>query len=208
VNWETPKQIRAFHLTVVVALVVILNLIVVNIPDQAQYAQTYFLLLAMVSIVLALSKTPVDRIRSWGANWGVMRKAFLSGGFAMLGISLLKLQNFTIGVPLSLSTGFGVFFLVIVAAVAEEFVFREVLPVSFGDSLFSNALSQLLFGLYHIFAYTSFALARGVPLESLVFSAVLFGIAATALNQLLKSSAAGLGMHMTNNLLAYTGIGL
>jgi membrane protease YdiL (CAAX protease family) len=207
-NWQTPPQIKQIHLGLVVILIVLLNAISINAPDQAAYAQTYFALLVMVIVVLFLTKTDISKILSWGEDWNAAKRGFLIGGLLIFVMSLFKIHPFSIGVPLALGGGFAAFFLVGVAALAEEFTFRESLPVAFGNTSLSHIISQVAFGLYHTLAYSAYAASRGVPLETLVFGAILFGASAAAINIITRSTAAGLGMHMTNNLIVFTGLGV
>lgn len=210
-DWQTPDSVRRFQLIFVSLLVVALYFIQTTIPtDNA--APVFIGLFIMGAILVILAKV---EFLGWGQSIPYALKAVFYGGLMILAINLfagfsssfIKLA-IPVKISFSLAGFFSVFYVALVAAFVEEFVFRGALLALFAR-LFNNftlavVLQAVIFGLFHLASYTPFAAAQGIPIENLLFQAGLFGLVAAIGNSIFKSAAFGLGMHLVNNILTFT----
>jgi membrane protease YdiL (CAAX protease family) len=206
-KWETPEKINNLQLAIVGFLIVVLYFVQTTLPEDN--AAPIFIGIAVMGIVLTvlLKIQPLG----WGSSTKKLTDSFIFGAIFMIALGFLS-GSLKLAIPVSLPFALfnipSIIYVVIFAPFIEEFTFRErIIPFVAritNNFLIAMVISAIAFGAFHLAAYAPYAVSQGIGIDTLLFQAALFGFIASVGNALNGSSAFGLGMHITNNIIAFT----
>jgi len=204
-EWDNRNQFELFESGWLLMLMVVMLGIVINYGitnSSLSFKATIYLFMLLIAFSINLvdnvwERNPLVEAVGYGMSSSKAVLALLAGvGLALV----LNVGALSLATPLSAAMA-GIsfadsFFIVVIAAFAEEALFRNtLLPTlqkTFG-TVFGFVVSTLLFGAFHYYAYSGN-----------VFSIVLamgYGAVFAFGNNFFKSSLFGYGGHAANNLL-------
>ncbi len=215
-EWRDDTWAHAFANVVLLILGAVALWFFVNSPAGLikDMALVYMIMILFVSIVWVLDyvweDNPIVESVTLGSKERAIKGVVVGAIVALIFMTIASIMKPTalLQATASIASFPIIFFIVIVAGVIEEAFFRgHIIPTaartlgSLGvpfASVFGILIGNLAFGYFHLNAYGGDV--------NLMMVAVMFGIAATLGNIFFKSTAFGIGMHITNNFFAVMAI--